>query len=89
MLWEIARLGHGSPRMLGTCDGGSTPASGLGRWRDNEHSHGHRLVPGNYGAREPGESTWSPFLLETSNGQFRSIRAGMAQAPGAPDSADI
>ena len=56
------------------CDGGSTPAEGLACWRDHELADGREVFPGNYGAREPGRKAWYPFLLETADGKFRSIR---------------
>ncbi len=43
-------------------------------WRDHEHAEGREVFPGNYGAREPGREAWYPFLLETADGKFRSIR---------------
>lgn len=81
MLWEIARLGHGDPRSLGTCDGGSTPANGLACWRDHEHAEGREVFPGNYGVREPGREAWYPFLLERSHGEFQSIRGSAEPQP--------
>jgi hypothetical protein len=63
------------------CDGGSTPAEGLACWRDHEHAEGREVFPGNYGAREPGREAWYPFLLETADGTFRSIRDSAGRGP--------